>query len=63
MTEFWDDDEDPGCVSEVEDERERPGCVFPGRCLMPGLHYPSECHTVEMIEAIEAEALSGGEAA
>jgi len=26
------------------------GCVFPGRCLMPGVHLESECHTVEMME-------------
>lgn len=26
------------------------GCVFPGRCLMPGEHVQSECHTAEMLE-------------
>lgn len=20
-------------------------CCFPGECCMPGLHFPSECHT------------------
>ena len=29
------------------------GCCFPGECLMPGPHFRSECHTVEMIEAQE----------
>lgn len=31
------------------------GCCFPGRCLMPGLHYKHECHTVEMMEQIDGE--------
>lgn len=26
------------------------GCCFPGHCLMPGLHFKSECHTVDMLE-------------
>lgn len=30
-------------------------CEFPGRCLMPGPHHPSECHTVEMIRAYEEQ--------
>lgn len=25
------------------------GCLFPDKCLMPGLHMKSECHTVEML--------------
>ena len=24
------------------------GCLFPGRCCMPELHFVSECHTAEM---------------
>ena len=31
------------------------GCQFPGRCIMPGPHLASECHTVEMMEAFEKE--------
>lgn len=54
-TDFWDNDEDPGCVSEVEDERETFGCVLGDRCCMPGPHYPSECHSAEMMEAMEQE--------
>jgi hypothetical protein len=52
MPDFWDDDEDPGCCSESHAF----GCVLPGECCMPGPHYPSECHSAEMIEAMEAEA-------
>ena len=26
------------------------GCCFPGKCLMPGVHVESECHTSEMME-------------
>jgi hypothetical protein len=26
------------------------GCRFPGACLMPGPHLPSECHTADMLE-------------
>jgi hypothetical protein len=31
------------------------GCLFPGECCMPGIHYTSECHTPEMMEDLEAE--------
>lgn len=27
-------------------------CAFPSRCLMPGIHCESECHTTEMMEEI-----------
>jgi len=30
----------------LDDDR----CRFPGKCLMPGPHMPSECHTKEMQE-------------
>jgi hypothetical protein len=58
ILEPFDDDEDfDGCEhgvgfdEECEDCEDDPvGCVFPGRCLMPGIHLESECHTVEMIE-------------
>ena len=26
-----------------------PGCVFGNQCLMPGDHFKSECHTVDMV--------------
>jgi hypothetical protein len=29
------------------------GCLFPDKCLMPGVHLESECHTAEMLEQIE----------
>ncbi len=62
MDEFLDD-EDVGHYSEWRDKREELGCVMAKWCCMPGEHYPSECHDVAMIEAIEAEALAskGGE--
>lgn len=31
------------------------GCCMPGRCLMVGEHYASECHDAEMLEAFERE--------
>lgn len=31
------------------------GCRFPGKCCMPGPHYESECHTAEMLMAMEAQ--------
>ena len=43
---MWEDDE-----TGMGEDR----CVFPGRCLMPGFHLSSECHTVEMVEAWERE--------
>ena len=39
----WDDDEERD-----EEPREAPEfgcCLPPGECCMPGLHFPSECHT------------------
>lgn len=40
-----------GFDEECEDCEDDPvGCVFPGRCLMPGIHLESECHTIEMME-------------
>lgn len=38
-----------------DDERESFGCVLPSKCCMPSLHYPSECHTAEMMEQINEE--------
>lgn len=40
-----------------EEDREQPqfGCDFPERCCMPGLHFPSECHTAEMMEQLMEE--------
>lgn len=45
-------DEDDWDDPELEDS-----CAFPGECLMPGEHTRSECHTVEMVEAFNAECL------
>lgn len=43
-----DDDED---FDDEPRERQDFGCCFPGECCMPGLHFPSECHTAAMYEA------------
>jgi hypothetical protein len=63
MSDFFlepiDDDEDDfdGCdhgvgfdedCEDCDDDTE--GCLYPGKCLMPGIHLESECHTVEMVE-------------
>lgn len=29
------------------------GCLYPDKCCMPGPHYESECHTAEMLMALE----------
>ena len=34
------------------------GCCFPGKCCMPGPHYESECHTPEMLMAMESQETS-----
>jgi hypothetical protein len=39
------------------DEEELWTCCYPDKCLMPGAHTRSECHTVEDAEAYEREML------
>ena len=55
MSEMYD--EPP--YDEVEDDGDCDGdccgCCFPDRCLMPGEHLRSECHTAEMLENYLAE--------
>jgi hypothetical protein len=51
---YYDEYEDGHLL--IESEREDFGCCMRSRCLMPGLHYPNECHDVAMIQAMEAEA-------
>ena len=34
------------------------GCVFPGKCVMPGTHLESECATAEMMEELTAPAMT-----
>ena len=47
-------DECTDCVEDA-DEDDRPPkfgcCLPPGECCMPGLHFPSECHTAADYEA------------
>jgi hypothetical protein len=33
------------------DDDDDEGCCLPGRCVMPGPHRKSECHTPDMIES------------
>ena len=53
---FGYDDEpyegDHGYDDERDDE---PGCIFPGRCVMPGEHLVSECATADMMGQSERE--------
>lgn len=47
------------CASGLAEEApEDFGCCLLGQCLMPGLHFPSECHTIEMYESYLEEALA-----
>ena len=48
----WDDDE---CTDEPREHLEFGCCLPPGECCMPGLHFPSECHTAEAYEASQGE--------
>ena len=52
-TDYNDDD----CDDEPRERLEFGCCLPPGECCMPGLHFPSECHTVESYE----DAVSQGE--
>lgn len=63
----WDEDDfDEECCEhgigfdeECEDCEDDPlGCLFPGRCLMPGIHLESECCTADMFEVDEAGPLA-----
>ena len=47
-------DEQPSIEDEESQsaaERMQIGCLFPGKCCMPGEHLMCECHTVEMMES------------
>ncbi len=50
-----DDDDRNYCADDY-------GCEFPGECLMPGYHIRAECHTAEMMEKYEADAVATEEA-
>lgn len=57
----FDDDDDASDVDWIDvDEASRFGCLFPGRCCMPGMHTTGECHTAE--QAAEYENLEQAEA-
>jgi len=57
------EDEYNRAMAEEQDRaRERgPGCLFPGKCCMPGPHDMSECHTADMIEQFNREQRRGGQ--
>lgn len=43
--ELQDDDERADYADEDREPPEFGCCLPPGECCMPGLHFPSECHT------------------
>lgn len=43
-------DHDDGYIAPSESPLGPEGCLFPGKCCMPGPHYESECHTAEMLQ-------------
>jgi len=61
-TPFWaygedhDDFEDDFADEDLMERDEEFECCFPERCCMPGYHFPSECHTPEIMEALYADA-------
>ena len=52
---FNDEEESDGWEDSDSHECDAPVCVFPGKCVMPGEHFASECHTAEMMQAIADE--------
>lgn len=49
-----DDDFARGFADEDPCHEDDFGCLFPGSCCMPELHFVSECHTAEMAEEMHA---------
>lgn len=49
MSEYRFYDEDDYDSERDEGPLGREGCLYPDKCCMPGPHYESECHTVEML--------------
>lgn len=50
----WLNDDQPNETRKPNESRGR-GCLFPGRCCMPGEHMKFECYTPEMIEGAERQ--------
>ena len=42
---FDDEEDDDQDDDEPREPQEFGCCLPPGECVMPGLHFPSECHT------------------
>lgn len=51
---MFDDEEDDDQYDDEPREPQEFGCCLPpGECVMPGLHFPSECHTAADYEQDE----------
>ena len=50
---FDDEEDDDQYDDEPRDPPEFGCCLPPGECVMPGLHFPSECHTAADYEQDE----------
>ena len=50
IDEYWEDDFDIGDDSEDDEREDYEGCLWPDKCVMPGIHLVSECCTAEMME-------------
>lgn len=51
MTMYDFDEDEPHDDDEPREPPEFGCCLPPGECCMPGLHFPSECHTAADYEA------------
>jgi hypothetical protein len=56
LIEYFDSEEEIGDADESTDTVDFWGCLFPGKCMMPGEHLVSECCTAEMMEQGERKA-------
>ena len=52
---FWSWDRQSSTDAEYILVDSRLECLYPDRCLMPGNHFASECHTVEDYESYLAD--------
>ena len=50
---FDDEEDDDQDDDEPREPQEFGCCLPPGECVMPGLHFPSECHTAADYEQDE----------
>ena len=57
----YDDNEEDGIEPWDEEGHDDWTCAFPDKCLMPGEHTRSECHTAEMYEEYVRDIITEGE--